>query len=103
VKVAAGLDEDSCRVQGLKFCRIGQSAEGRWAVAVGSGSCTETEVAAAIAAEIGTVEVVAVAELDTVGALVVVIELVWFGNFRTDSSTLTAPGVASVAANAGLA
>src|SRR2546423_5281062 len=88
-KIVAGLSGDNCIAQGWSFCRFGHSVEGKSAVVLGSGNGTEVEMAAVVA--VGNV---------TAG---VGIELVYFGNFRTDSSSQPASVIAPGTAPAALA
>ena len=79
------LSEDSCREQEWCFCRFGLSVVGRWAVARGSGSCTEVEMVAVVVVETVTVVVVVLAGTVAASFAETMAVSVDFGNCQTDS------------------
>jgi len=72
--------EDSCTEQGWCFCQLDQSAVGRWAVALGSGSCTEAEMGAVVVVDTVTVVVVILAGTEAASLVEIRAEPVDLGN-----------------------
>jgi hypothetical protein len=100
-RVAGELGEGSCTRQGWRFCLSGQSAGGRWVVAVGFGSGMEPEMAVAFVIETATVVVIVIAGTEIVTVLAVGKGFVCFGNFQRDWNTQVVLGIAPEVAIAG--